>query len=55
MTSAEVTGDTIVLTVALTSPADDTRPLPPQHVRQAFKVSGGAITQITGLPVSSPD
>jgi ankyrin repeat protein len=55
VTSAEVTGDTIVLTVALTSPADDTRPLPPQHVRQAFKVSGGAITQITGLPVSSPD
>jgi hypothetical protein len=55
VTSAEVTGDTIVLTVALTRPADDTRPLPPQPVRQAFKVSGGAITQITGLPLSSPD
>ena len=55
VTSAELTGDTIVLTVALTSPADGTRPLPPQHVRQAFTVSGGAITQITGVPISSPD
>lgn len=55
VTSAEVTGDTIVLTVALTRPADGTPPGPPQHVRQAFKVSGGAIIRITGLPVSSRD
>ncbi len=54
VTSAEVTGDTIVLAVALTSPAAGPRPRPPQHVRQAFKVSGGAIIQITGFPVSSP-
>jgi hypothetical protein len=55
VTRAEVTGDATVLTVALTRPAGDTRPLPPQPVRQAFKISAGAITQITGLPLSSPD